>query len=108
MHSNKLKLHGAVVPLTGGVKIPLNVGVDGVVAGRGKLGSDGIPMDGLKRGNVGSGIDVGIVAGIPGTPGNPGIVKRRRPMAAGRLPENMRPAKREKIRSLVKSIGCGF
>ncbi|KAI3715867.1 hypothetical protein L6452_22855 [Arctium lappa] len=99
------RLHGPVVPSTGGVKIPVNVGVDGMVAGRGKLGSDGnIPVDEVKGGNDGSGSEVAGVVGKAGTPGKPGMVKRRRPMVVSRLPEKMRAAKREKMMRVVVAI----
>ena len=102
-----------VVPSTGGVKIPVSGGVDGVVAGSGKLGSEGnIPVDGLRGGNDGSGSEVAGVVGKVGTPGKPGKVKRRRPMVVWRLPEKMRVAKREKMMKVVVvveailGVGC--
>ncbi|KAI3803798.1 hypothetical protein L1987_31960 [Smallanthus sonchifolius] len=109
-----------MVPATGGVNILVNggmvEGVDGVLMGKGKLGSVGI-----KGGNGGNGSEgtpgklgrpvdgVGGSEGIGRVPGKPGKGKnkRRRAEVVWRLPEKERAARREKMMKVVEAISGG-
>ncbi|KAI3715865.1 hypothetical protein L6452_22853 [Arctium lappa] len=110
-----------MVPATGGVKILVYGGVEGVVIGKGKLGSvgrpgisgghggnEGIPVDGISGGHGGNeGIPVDGISGGNGgnekVAGKPETVKRRRAVVAWRLPEKMRAARRERM-TMVEAI----
>lgn len=93
-----------MVAVTGGVKIPGNDGVVGIVVGKGEKG---IPIEGVAP-NGGNDDNGGVwnvgIGKLPPKVGSPGMFKRRRAAAVSMLMERARATRKHRMKSRVEAI----